>query len=105
MQKQIAQNGGGSKNENLGPCTKLNQKFMVNSSGGPHQNVSVYFFLASELPSAEKKNIPTYVENLQSLLVIFYFYLFIYLLLLFIAILKFRNRSRKSFFTTCVTGH
>ena len=36
--------GGG---ENLGPCTKLNQKCMVKSSGWPHQNVSIYFILNS----------------------------------------------------------
>ena len=35
--------GEGSKNENLGPCTKLNQKGMVKSGGWPHQNVSIYF--------------------------------------------------------------
>ena len=34
-----------SKNENLGPCTKLNQKCVVKSSGWPHQNVSIYFTL------------------------------------------------------------
>ena len=46
MQKQTAQNGRGGvgpKNGNLGPCTKLNQKCMVKSSGWPHQNVSIYF--------------------------------------------------------------
>ena len=47
MQKLTAQKewggGVGSKNENLGPCTKLNQKCMVKSSGWPHQNVSIYF--------------------------------------------------------------
>ena len=32
----------GVKNENLGPWTKHNQKCMVKSSGGPHQNVSIY---------------------------------------------------------------
>ena len=30
-------------NENLGPCTKLNQKCKEKSSGGPHQNVLIYF--------------------------------------------------------------
>ena len=37
MQKLTAQN--------LGPCIKLNQKCMVKSSGWPHQNVSIFFFL------------------------------------------------------------
>ena len=46
MPKLIAQKGGGvAKNENLGPCTKLNQKCMVKSSGWPHQNVSIYLIL------------------------------------------------------------
>ena len=35
--------GGGAKNENLGPCTNLNQKCVVKSSGWPHQNVPIYF--------------------------------------------------------------
>ena len=37
--------GGGEKNKNLGPCTKLNQKGMVKSNGWLHQNVSIYFQL------------------------------------------------------------
>ena len=44
LTSSVAQNGGGTKNENLGPCTKLNQKCLVKSSGWPHQNVSIYFF-------------------------------------------------------------
>ena len=31
------------ENENLGPCTKLNQKCLVKSSGWPHQKWSIYF--------------------------------------------------------------
>ena len=33
--------GGETKNENLGPCTKLHQKCMVKSSGWPHQTERV----------------------------------------------------------------
>ena len=36
------------KNENLGPCTKLNQKFVVKSSGWPHQNVSICFYFENK---------------------------------------------------------
>ena len=45
MHKLTAQNGGMEKNENLGPCTKLNQKCMVKSTGWPPQNVSIYFYI------------------------------------------------------------
>ena len=34
--------GGG---ENLGPCTKLNQKCMVESGGWPHQKVAIYLWI------------------------------------------------------------
>ena len=37
--------GGGEKIKNVGPCTKLNQKCMVKSSGWPHQNVSIYLII------------------------------------------------------------
>ena len=56
----------GSKNENLGPCTKLNQKCMVKSSGWPHQNVSIYFFYyvqEGRLVESVKQGWPNFFEH------------------------------------------